>query len=1016
MTAWILSSCVLMGIILLARLVLKKKLRPELRYGLWLLVLVRLLLPVSLFDSSMSVLNALPDTEISDEPAIYLDYTLPQTQVQSPSQPVDVPVVDVPPVVTAPVQQAPQPTLSGDTPVITPPVQQAPIQVPVEPEPTGTPISWGQILLAVWIGGMCLSGGILLGSNLHFTARLRRSRIRETVEGYPLRVYTTPCVVTPCLLGGTVYLPPDMTDPTMRAHALIHELCHYRHGDHIWAVLRSLCLVIHWYNPLVWVCAVLSRRDGEVACDEAAIRRLGEDQRTAYGRTLIGMTCVRREVSGLMLTATTMVSGKRTLKERITCIARKPKTALLALFVLILVIAAAVGCTFTGTAKDAPAANDPPVYKDGGVQACLVRIDGELYVWEYFEETMIDPERLSTDYELVGTVQSEWRWRIPKKDLAACRLDVGTKLYCYTDPDTSRQTVYCYPSPRGNVGKLRLVDSIPIAERWWKQDKQSLQTYEKLICFNDTLYRFTGQTAIRPETIETRIRTNSTLYTGFPTANNSGTHFSCSITKVSDDNQTLHVTLSKSNAANSLLIYEKTTQEAVFAKPAIPMSVLRDTYLKSPGSPNWRALEKYYYCDSEDGTVRAYPIADEYFVLEVRQDASGKKQYALYSLLTGGRLSLTAENRDAFEVFTIPITRTITKESIHTILAEKGNNLTFADFAPFYHTEYESDFIVRKYKVNGSFLLNLYGTYDQITRAEFYESTVPETRIDILTDDFSAYLAEAHASYVKAIYYSHNDLYEDRELVRDTIYANAQGKLLFIFGELYMPAVWPVEITLPEYTHRYSVTKLEPNQIPTTEFASNYFPVGTQIYLRSNSTETLYLQEPGSNEVILLQPLLNDRTMTRASFSELPITSVFPAAMTMEDLCRFVREYDDKGTVGSIFDYRYTAMDRGDCLMTYDYIFDIADAPYCLKASSENLSQVISMRDGKDYDLLDRSGRLQFLMDWEDTQALTLAGLDPYTKTSLIKLSWKHSMNSGKMQTPFLQNTSSSIKPCLREM
>ena len=45
-------------------------------------------------------------------------------------------------------------------------------------------------------------------------------------------------------------------------HVLAHELTHYAHKDHIWSLLRCLALALHWYNPLVWLAAALSKRDG----------------------------------------------------------------------------------------------------------------------------------------------------------------------------------------------------------------------------------------------------------------------------------------------------------------------------------------------------------------------------------------------------------------------------------------------------------------------------------------------------------------------------------------------------------------------------------------------------------------------------------------------------------------------------------------------------------------------------------------------------------------------------------
>ena len=73
-----------------------------------------------------------------------------------------------------------------------------------------------------------------------------------------------------------------LTDKTAQRHVLAHELTHYRHGDHLWSLLRCVAVTLHWYNPLVWLAAALSRRDAELACDEGTLHRLGEEERTAY--------------------------------------------------------------------------------------------------------------------------------------------------------------------------------------------------------------------------------------------------------------------------------------------------------------------------------------------------------------------------------------------------------------------------------------------------------------------------------------------------------------------------------------------------------------------------------------------------------------------------------------------------------------------------------------------------------------------------------------------------------------
>ena len=111
-----------------------------------------------------------------------------------------------------------------------------------------------------------------------------------------------------------------------------------------------MCLAVHWYNPLVWCAAILSRSDAELACDEATIRRLGESERAEYGRTLLRLTCEKR--SAIVNIATTMTGSGRSIRERIALIVKKPKMAVYTLIAVILIAAIAVGCTFTGAKND----------------------------------------------------------------------------------------------------------------------------------------------------------------------------------------------------------------------------------------------------------------------------------------------------------------------------------------------------------------------------------------------------------------------------------------------------------------------------------------------------------------------------------------------------------------------------------------------------------------------------------------------------------------------------------------
>ena len=57
MTNWIISSSALIILLMLVRLVFREKMSQRLRYALWLLVLIRLLVPFSLGETEISIDN-----------------------------------------------------------------------------------------------------------------------------------------------------------------------------------------------------------------------------------------------------------------------------------------------------------------------------------------------------------------------------------------------------------------------------------------------------------------------------------------------------------------------------------------------------------------------------------------------------------------------------------------------------------------------------------------------------------------------------------------------------------------------------------------------------------------------------------------------------------------------------------------------------------------------------------------------------------------------------------------------
>ena len=178
----------------------------------------------------------------------------------------------------------------------------------------------------------------------------------------PVPVYVAPALPSPCLVGAlrpAIYVTEEAAaDPVMLRHVLAHELTHYNHLDHFWSILRGVALAMHWWNPLVWVAVVYSRRDGELACDEGALERLGDGERAAYGETLLSLVTAKAKPSDLLNFATTMSGGKRSLRERIQRIACQPKQLVGAVIAVILVLTLSVLLTF-GQSREAETSGAP---------------------------------------------------------------------------------------------------------------------------------------------------------------------------------------------------------------------------------------------------------------------------------------------------------------------------------------------------------------------------------------------------------------------------------------------------------------------------------------------------------------------------------------------------------------------------------------------------------------------------------------------------------------------------------
>ena len=112
--------------------------------------------------------------------------------------------------------------------------------------------------------------------------RLNLKRVPKLLACPGLEVPMLTGLVVPALMLPQVASPEDGLD-----YALLHELIHYRRRD-IWLkALVMLTVSVHWFNPVMWLMVRQVDRDIELACDEMALTVLPEEERLAYGETIL---------------------------------------------------------------------------------------------------------------------------------------------------------------------------------------------------------------------------------------------------------------------------------------------------------------------------------------------------------------------------------------------------------------------------------------------------------------------------------------------------------------------------------------------------------------------------------------------------------------------------------------------------------------------------------------------------------------------------------------------------------
>ena len=298
-------SAVLLALFLLEPL-LKKRLSVKWRYWIWLVLAVRLLIPLNLHLPQPPVRLEVP------QGAVFQTASLP-AEPQSTGEPA----------ARTPVAAAPQ-TPEGDQ------VQPDSASGPESAPGTASVLS---VVAGVWLAGAALLIAQRFAAYFAFRRGAKKwSRPAEDAETLAafgaakaelnlkgaVELRRSGRIAGPMIAGffrPLLLLPERELPPGEMELILRHELIHWKRRDVWYRLLLELACAVHWFNPLVWRMVRKAGEDAELVCDSLVVEGRDGEYRRLYGEAILA--AVRPGKGRRTVFSTGFSGGARTMKRRL---------------------------------------------------------------------------------------------------------------------------------------------------------------------------------------------------------------------------------------------------------------------------------------------------------------------------------------------------------------------------------------------------------------------------------------------------------------------------------------------------------------------------------------------------------------------------------------------------------------------------------------------------------------------------------------------------------------------------
>ena len=140
-------------------------------------------------------------------------------------------------------------------------------------------------------------------------------------------------------------------------YIILHEQCHIKHRDQITRLISWIIVLLHWFNPFVWIGFYLLSTDIEIHCDECVVKKIGKEKIAEYAEVLLRWTTISNRRKRIFLGL-----GGGNLKKRLFYLSQTRKIGMGVL--IISVIASAIVVLLCGTQAESSLPNVIERYYD----------------------------------------------------------------------------------------------------------------------------------------------------------------------------------------------------------------------------------------------------------------------------------------------------------------------------------------------------------------------------------------------------------------------------------------------------------------------------------------------------------------------------------------------------------------------------------------------------------------------------------------------------------------------------